>query len=141
MSEIDIPEGHQRVNVMGELRRFPLFPSDLWTTLWSGAYPRIHDVGVPADRWLAIYVATYVERDVRQVLNVVDLVSFTTFVRLVAGRSAQEGNLSALGSDAGIAQPTARAWLSVLEASFLLTRLPAWIGAHESSSSKLRNGT
>lgn len=109
-----------------ELRRFPASPETLASALWTGAFPRIHDAGVPADRWLAGYVATYVERDVRQVLRVVDLTTFDLFVRLLAGRTAQELNLSALGADAGISQPTARAWLSVLEASFLVLRLPAW---------------
>ena len=111
---------------LSELRAFPNAPDDLWTLLWQGAYPRIYDRSIPAHQWLADYLATYVQRDVRQIVNVGDLQSFTAFVRLCAGRSAQEVNLSALGADAGISQPTARAWLSVLEASFVLHRLPAW---------------
>ncbi|MCB9664427.1 MAG: ATP-binding protein [Alphaproteobacteria bacterium] len=111
---------------LGELGRFPKPPDDLWTTLWTGAFPRIHDTGMPADRWLGSYVATYVERDVRQLVNVVDLLPFSTFLRLAAARTGQETNLSALGADAGITQPTARAWLGVLEASFLAHRIPAW---------------
>lgn len=112
---------------LAELRRFTPDPvQDVWTTVWTGAYPRIHDRGVPADRWLADYVATYVERDVRQVVRVGDLSAFSTFLRLCAGRTAQELNLSALGSDAGVSHNTARSWLSVLEAGFLVTRLPAW---------------
>jgi hypothetical protein len=111
---------------LSELRRFRRHPRDLLTTLWAGAYPRIHDRGIAPDRWLADYVTTYVQRDVRQVLDVGDLESFTTFLRLCAGRTAQEVNLSALGADSGVVHNTARAWLSVLEASFLLLRLPAW---------------
>ncbi|MBI5500715.1 MAG: ATP-binding protein [Deltaproteobacteria bacterium] len=111
---------------LDEVRRFPSPPADLLTTLFTGGYPRIHDRGIPAERWLSDYVTTYVQRDVRQVLNVGDLESFSTFVRLCAGRSGQELNLSALGADAGIAHNTARAWLSVLETSFLCFRLPAW---------------
>jgi len=111
----------------GELMLFPEAPGDLWTTLWAGAFPRIHDVGMPADRWLAGYVQTYVERDVRQVVNVGDLVTFSTFLRLAASRTAQETNLAALGSDTGVTQPTARAWLSVLESSYLAYRLPPWL--------------
>jgi hypothetical protein len=91
-----------------------------------GAYPRIHDQGIPPERWLADYVATYVQRDVRQVLNVGDLLSFNTFLRLCAGSTGQELNLSRLGADAGISQPTAKAWLSVLESSFLCFRLGPW---------------
>lgn len=60
-------------------------------------------------------------------VNVKDPTPFNTFLRLVAGRTSQEVNLSARGADAGITQPTARAWLSVLEASFLCRRLPAWV--------------
>ncbi len=117
-----------------ELRGFPSVADDLLTTLWRGAYPRIHDRGIPADRWLADYVATYVQRDVRQVLAVGDLTAFTAFVRLCAGRTAQELNLSALGADAGVSHVTAKAWLSVLETSFLVHRLPPW---HENRRKRL----
>ena len=109
-----------------ELRRFPHPPQDLFNTLFAGAYPRIHDQGLPPTRWLADYLATYVQRDVRQVLAIGDLMAFTTFLRLCAGSTAQELNLSRLAADAGISQPTARAWLSVLETSFLGFRLPPW---------------
>ncbi len=113
-----------------ELRRFPYAPKDLFTTLFMGAYPRIHDQGIPPERWLADYVATYVQRDVRQVLNVGDLLNFNTFLRLCAGSTALELNLSRLGADAGISQPTAKAWLSVLESSFLCFRLGPWHTNH-----------
>ena len=109
-----------------ELQRFDHPPTDLLTTLWTGAYPRIHDRRIPASRWLADYITTYVERDVREVLHVGDLEAFSTFLRQVAGRTAQEVNLSGLGSDAGVVHNTTRAWLSVLEASWLCIRLPAW---------------
>lgn len=109
-----------------ELLGFPDPPQTLLQTLWIGSFPRIHQAGLPADRWLASYVATYIERDVRAVLQIRDLTTFGTFLRLVAGRTSQELNASALGADAGITQPTARAWLSVLESSFLVHRLPAW---------------
>jgi uncharacterized protein len=111
---------------LAELRRFPEPPDDLMSVLWTGAYPRIHDQRVPAGRWLADYVSTYLQRDVRQVLNVVDLSAFTTFLRLAAGRTGQELNLSTLGADAGVSHNTARSWLAVLEASFICFRVPAW---------------
>jgi uncharacterized protein len=113
-----------------ELRRFPSAPKDLFTTLFMGAYPRIHDQGIPPERWLADYLATYVQRDVRQVLNVGDLLSFNTFLRLCAGSTGRELNLSRLGAAAGISQPTAKAWLSVLESSFLCFRLGPWHTNH-----------
>lgn len=100
---------------------------DLWTTVWAGGHPRIHDRDLSPDRWLADYVATYVQRDVRQVLQVMDLDSFTRVLRLAAGRTAQEERLSALAADAGVSHPTVRSWLSVLETSFIIHRLPPWL--------------
>ncbi|MPY86340.1 MAG: DUF4143 domain-containing protein [Luteitalea sp.] len=111
---------------LDEVGRFDDPPDGFWETLWMGGYPRIHDRKVPANEWLADYVTTYVERDVRQVLNIGDLVAFTQFVRLCAGRTATEVNFSSLGSDAGVSHNTARGWLSVLETGFLCFRAPAW---------------
>jgi uncharacterized protein len=59
--------------------------------------PRIYDQNIPAHQWLADYIATYVQRDVRQVMNVVDLLTFSGFLKLCAGRTAQQINLSSLG--------------------------------------------
>lgn len=109
-----------------ELRGFPAPPGNLWSMLWAGSYPRIHDAGLDPSRWLEGYAQTYVERDVRQLLRVGDLTTFRTFLRLVAARTSAELNLSKLGADAGVTQPTAKAWLSLLEASFLVFSLPAW---------------
>lgn len=101
--------------------------TDIWQVVWEGGYPRIHDRGLGPANWLADHVATYVQRDVRQVLDVSDLDAFTAFVRLAAGRTGQELNLSSLGGDTGVSHNTARSWLSVLESSFLLFRLPPWL--------------
>ncbi len=109
-----------------ELARFPRAPTELFPALLAGGFPRIHDQRIPAPRWLADYVSTYLQRDVRRLLAVGDLEAFTTFMRLLAGRTARELNLSALGADAGVSHNTARSWLSVLEASFLVFRVPAW---------------
>jgi hypothetical protein len=115
---------------LDELAQFGELPEDPWVQVWTGAYPRIYDRGLDPGRWLADYATTYVQRDVRQVLNVADLEAFTTFLRLAAGRTASELRLSALGGDAGVSHPTARSWLSVLEASFLCLRLPARHRSH-----------
>lgn len=109
-----------------ELRAFPTAPADLLPLLWQGAYPRIYDRDIPAHQWLADYTSTYIQRDVRQIINVSDLQAFSGFLKLCAGRTAQEINLSALGNDAGVSHNTARAWLSVLETSYIVHRLPAW---------------
>lgn len=111
---------------LDEVRRFDSPPATLWDTVWTGGYPRIHDRRLDADRWLGDYLATYVQRDVRQVLNVTNLEAFTAFLRLTAGRTSQELNLSVLGGDAGVSHNTARSWLSVLEASFVIVRTAAW---------------
>ena len=96
---------------------------ELMTTLHAGFYPRIHDQGLDAGQWLASYVQTYVERDVRSILKVGDLEAFGRFVRLCAGRNGQLLNLTSLANDCGITHTTAKRWLSILEASFLVTLL------------------
>lgn len=109
-----------------ELVRFDRAPESLDGVLFAGSYPAIFDRGIDPADWLAAYVATYIERDVRSITRVGDLLSFQRFVELCAGRTGQLLNLSHLAEDTGISQPTAKSWLSVLEASFLVFRLPAW---------------
>ncbi len=115
------------VDVSGLGRRVPrrrrVPEADLPDTLFRGFYPRIHDKKLDARRWLRDYHQTYVERDVRELVNVGDLEAFRLFVRLCAGRNGQLLNLSGLASDAGVTHTTARRWLSILEASFLVVRL------------------
>ncbi len=96
----------------------------LWNTLVEGFYPRIHDRGIPASEWLADYFRTYVERDVREVMQISDARSFERFVRLAAAHTAQELNLVSLAGDVGITQQTARRWLTALEIGYLATTLP-----------------
>ncbi len=109
----------------GETMRFPRYPDTLEESLFAGSYPRIFDSDLDPADWLRSYVSTYIERDVRMVSSVGDLAAFQRFVALCAGRTAQLLNYSALAGDCGITQPTAKAWLGVLEASFLVFRLPA----------------
>jgi len=97
---------------------------DEW--ILRGGYPALYDGARNAGDWFASYVATYVERDVRQVLNVQDLATFQRFVRLCAGRTGQLLNLNALAGEAGISHTTARAWMSVLESSDLVHLLPPY---------------
>ena len=94
--------------------------------LLLGGYPLLHSQPIMASDWFASYVATYIERDVRQVLNVQDMGAFQRFLRLCAGRSGQLLNLSTLAGEAGISHSTARAWLSVLESSDLVFLLPPY---------------
>lgn len=91
--------------------------------LFKGFYPRIYDQKIDPTKALSDYVATYVERDIRQLNMVRDLTLFQKFLGLCAGRVGQILNLESLGNDTGISQPTAREWLSLLEASYIGFRL------------------
>jgi len=107
-----------------EVERFDQHPRTLEEALFTGGYPRIFDRRPDPSEWLRSYVATYVERDVRTISQVGDLAIFQRFVELCAGRTGQLVNLLSLASDCGVSQPTAKAWLSILEASFIVFRLP-----------------
>ena len=91
--------------------------------LFSGFYPRIHDQGLDPRQALGDYFETYVERDVRQLGEIRNLSSFRRFVRLCAGRVGQLVNFSSLGADAGVSHTTAREWLTILEASYIVFQL------------------
>lgn len=88
--------------------------------LFKGFYPPIYDRSLMPSRWYANYVLTYVERDVRQMINVRDLSAFQRFLRLCAARTGQLLNLSGMANDCGITHNTAKAWISILEASYIL---------------------
>ncbi|MBU6271180.1 MAG: ATP-binding protein [Betaproteobacteria bacterium] len=113
---------------LAELARLrgPAVCTDLPQTLLAGFYPRIHDRGLDPSQALADYFATYVQRDLRELVAVHDLQRFERFVRLCAGRTGQMLNLSQLGSDAGVSHTTARAWTDLLQTSQIIHLLPPW---------------
>ena len=92
--------------------------------IFTGFYPRILDHGLDPRQALGDYFETYVERDVRRLGEIRNLSGFRRFARLCAGRVGQLVNLSSLGSDAGVSHTTAREWLTVLEASYVVFQLP-----------------
>ena len=96
----------------------PLLPDDV---LYRGMFPPVVGRQVDPIDWLDGYIATYVERDVRTLVNVGNLDSFRQFVGLCAGRAGQLLNLTAMGSDAGVSHSTAKKWMSVLQAGYVLT--------------------
>ena len=98
-------------------------PPDLHAALFQGAYPALYARDVAPQDWFANYIATYLERDVRQLLAVRDLGQFQTFVKMCAARTGQLLNLTSLGADCGISSVTAKQWLSVLESSYIVTLL------------------
>lgn len=99
-------------------------PLEQW--LQTGFYPRIHDRQLAPAQALGDYFATYLERDLRQLTAVHDLQRFERFVRLCAGRTGQLLNLSSLANDTGVSQPTASAWMDLLQTSFIVHLLPPW---------------
>ena len=114
---------------VGELRLLPLCAPELRESgrnvddadrvLYNGFYPAAHTRDVSPELWFNAYIETYLERDVRSMAAVQNLSAFQTFLRLAAGRCGQIVNLSSLGADAGVSHNTAKAWLSILEASFV----------------------
>jgi hypothetical protein len=109
---------------IAELNAAGQTPADLDAMLLRGGYPALYARPLNPARWLADYTMSYLERDVRQITQVQDLSAFQRFLRLCAGRTGQLLNLANLAQEAGIAQSTARAWLSVLEASYIVHLLP-----------------
>ena len=111
-----------------ELRQSASAGASLEEAMWRGGYPALHAQfrELPPQTWFASYVATYLERDVRQVLNINNLALFQRFVLMCAARSGQLLNLNSLAADCGISQPTARQWLTVLQASYVVTLLPPY---------------
>lgn len=88
--------------------------------IFAGFYPRIYDQDLDPSLALGDYFETYVERDVRQISEIRNLSSFQKFVRLCAGRVGRLLNLYSLGNDTGVSHTTARQWISVLEASYIV---------------------
>ena len=88
--------------------------------LWRGLYPPIHDRNLAPEQWFANYVMTYVERDVRQIVEIQNLSLFQRFVRMCAARVGQLLNMTSLANDCGVSHGTVRNWLSVLEAGYVI---------------------
>lgn len=88
--------------------------------LLKGMYPRLYDMNITPADFYAGYVQTYLERDVRNLKNIHNLSAFHTFLKMCTYRNGQLINLSALANDCGITHNTANAWLSILEASFIV---------------------
>lgn len=95
-------------------------PLSLWSYLYQGGYPRPYHEHLNPSVWYNSYIRTYLERDVRSLLNVRDLSLFQLFLKLCAGRHAQLLNLNSLANECGISQTTAMHWLSILEASYII---------------------
>ena len=86
----------------------------------SGFYPPVFDQELDPAEWYPSYIRTYIERDVRQIKNITDLILFEKFIRILAGRTAQELNLTSISNDCGVDVKTIQSWVSVLETSYII---------------------
>lgn len=102
------------------------FDMDLDTLLYTGCYPRIYDEGLDPTKMYGSYVQTYLERDLRQMIEVKNLTLFQKFVKLCAGRIGQILNKEGLAGEVGVSARTIGEWLSILEASYLIFLLPPY---------------
>lgn len=106
-----------------ELQKASNDPPVLYDLIVKGGYPPIYDRDLDPSMWLNSYILTYIERDVRQIINIKDLSAFQNFLRMCAGRTGQLLNYSSLANDLSVSYHTVQNWLSILEASFIVFRL------------------
>ncbi len=88
--------------------------------IFKGFYPPIYDQKIEPTDWFPNYFKTYIERDVRQIKNINDLLVFEKFMRILAGQTAQELNLSSISVEVGVDQKTIQSWIGILESSFII---------------------
>jgi len=111
---------------MKELSLTSRLSDDPDEAILTGGYPPLFSRNIDPHTWFENYTGTYIERDVRSVINVRDLMTFRQFIRLCAGRVGQLANLSSLGAECGVSHNTVKSWLSVLEASAIIFFLHPW---------------
>lgn len=105
---------------LSELKKNKLIDDSIHEIILKGMYPRLYAKKIEPQDFYPSYIQTYIERDVRQLINVGNLRTFQKFLELCAGRIGQQLNLSDLASNCGISIPTVHSWLSLLEASYLI---------------------
>ena len=109
---------------IAELRNAGVLPENIDEMLYKGCFPRLYDnQDLNSTVFYSSYEKTYVERDVREVKAITNLVAFSKFLRLCAGRVGQLLNMTELAEAAEISRQTAEDWLSVLETSYIIFRL------------------
>lgn len=109
-----------------ELSATPYASEDLLQYMFKGMFPRIYDQQVPPDVLYPSYIQSYIERDVRQVQAIGDMMAFEKFLRLCAGRIGQLFNQSNLANEIGVSVPTIKSWMSVLQTGFVTFLLPPY---------------
>lgn len=103
-----------------ELMSSRVLPANDDDLMYKGFYPPVYDQGIPAGEWCRNYIRTYIEKDVRQIKNITDLIVFERFLMLLAGRNGQELNSSALAVETGVDVKTIQSWIGILATSFII---------------------
>jgi uncharacterized protein len=105
---------------VNELKSGNVLPETDEKVLFNGFYPPVYDQNINPIDWMPNYIKTYIERDVRQIKNVTDLLVFEKFMRVLAGRTGQELNLSAICNEVDVNLKTIQSWIGILENSFII---------------------
>lgn len=103
-----------------ELKKGKVLPKNDDELMIKGFYPPVYDQDINPQDWCPNYIRTYIEKDVRQIKNITDLIVFERFIKLLAGRSGQELNNSALAVETGVDVKTVQSWIGILESSFIV---------------------
>ncbi|MFM8432162.1 MAG: ATP-binding protein [Bacteroidota bacterium] len=105
---------------VSELKKSKLLPESDDELMLKGFYPPVYDQKIPPQDWCPNYIRTYIEKDLRQIKNITDLIVFEKFIKLLAGRSSQELNYSSLSVEIGVDVKTVQSWIGILESSFII---------------------
>lgn len=111
---------------LSELEASNIQNESLYKQILEGFYPDIIRKKSSASRWITNYIRTYLERDVRLIRNIGDILLFSKFLKICASRTSQLLNMSSIAKELGVEHKTLDAWLSVLESSYILYRLPPY---------------
>lgn len=109
-----------------EIRAYRRPAASAFSIILNGFYPRLHETQLEPRRFYKAYLSTYIERDLRMLINLKDLSRFETFLRLLAGRTGQVSNYHSLASDTGVSSTTIKNWVSILKACYILFELPPY---------------
>jgi predicted AAA+ superfamily ATPase len=105
---------------IGELNNSSFLEESDVSLMIKGFYPPVYDQQIPATEWCQNYIRTYIEKDVRQIKNITDLLVFERFMKLLAGRTAQEFNSTSLALETGVDVKTIQSWVGILESSYII---------------------
>jgi len=109
-----------------EIQQFKRKDNSIEELILNGCYPELYDKNRKPTMWYPAYTRTYIERDVKQIRNIENTITFNRFLQLCAGRTSQQLNVSALSNEAGVEIKTAQAWLSILQSSYIIHLLPPY---------------